>query len=76
MARVRERDLRAFESLYRRYHPRLFHYLVHLTRSPQLAEEVLNDTMLVVWSRPASFNGTSRLSGAAFRGRNVGGRRG
>jgi RNA polymerase sigma-70 factor (ECF subfamily) len=62
MTRIRERDLRAFESLYRSYHPRLTRFLTNLIRRPQLVEEVLNDTMLVVWNRPESFNGSSRLS--------------
>ena len=29
---------------------------------PQLVEEVLNDTLLVVWNKPESYNGASRLS--------------
>jgi RNA polymerase sigma factor (sigma-70 family) len=62
IARIRARDLRAFESLYRRYHPRLSRFLTNLMRRPQLVEEVLNDTMLVVWNRPDSYNGASRLS--------------
>jgi RNA polymerase sigma factor (sigma-70 family) len=62
LARVRARDLRAFESLYRRYHPRLTRFLTNLIHRPQLVEEVLNDTMLVVWTKPDSFNGASRLS--------------
>jgi RNA polymerase sigma-70 factor (ECF subfamily) len=62
IARVRARDLRAFESLYRRYHPRLSRFLTNLLRRPHLVEEVLNDTMLVVWNRPDSYNGASRLS--------------
>ena len=33
-----------------------------MTHRPPLVEEVLNDTMLVVWERPDRFNGTSRLS--------------
>jgi RNA polymerase sigma-70 factor (ECF subfamily) len=60
--RIRARDLRAFESLYRRYHPRLTRFLTNLIRRPQLVEEVLNDTMLVVWNKPESYNGASRLS--------------
>jgi RNA polymerase sigma-70 factor (ECF subfamily) len=60
--RIRMRDLRAFESLYRRYHPRLSRFLTHLLRRPHLVEEVLNDTMMVVWNRPHSYNGASRLS--------------
>jgi RNA polymerase sigma-70 factor (ECF subfamily) len=62
MARVRAHDLRAFESLYRSYHPRLSRFLMNLTHRPQLVEEVLNDTMLVVWRRPEGFNGASKLS--------------
>jgi RNA polymerase sigma factor (sigma-70 family) len=62
IARVCARDLRAFESLYRRYHPRLSRFLTNLLRRPHLVEEVLNDTMMVVWNRPDSYNGASRLS--------------
>jgi len=62
LERVRARDLRAFESLYRRYHPRLSRFLTNLMRRPHLVEEVLNDTMFVVWNRPESYNGASRLS--------------
>jgi RNA polymerase sigma-70 factor (ECF subfamily) len=31
-------------------------------RRPQLVEEVLNDTLMVVWQRPDSFHGGSKLS--------------
>jgi RNA polymerase sigma-70 factor (ECF subfamily) len=62
MAHVRLGDARAFERLYRSYHPRLSRFLMNLTRRPQLVEEVLNDTMLVVWRRPEGFNGASKLS--------------
>lgn len=62
IARIRARDLRAFEELYRNYHPRLGRFLINLVHRPQLVEEVLNDTMLVVWDRPDSFHGDSKLS--------------
>ena len=62
MRRIRAHDLRAFETLYRRYHPRLTRFITNLIRRPQLVEEVLNDTMLVVWNKPDSYNGSSRLS--------------
>jgi len=60
--RVRRGDLNAFEQLYRIYHPRLGRFLINLIHRPQLVEEVFNDTMLVVWTRPDSFQGASRLS--------------
>ena len=62
IARIVDRDLRAFEQLYRIYHPRLTRFLVNILRRPQLAEEALNDTMMVVWRRPEAFNGTSKVS--------------
>lgn len=62
LARVREGDEEAFEALYRDYHPRLTRFLTKLVRRPQLVEEVLNDTMIVVWERASSFNGDSKLS--------------
>lgn len=60
--RVCAGDRHAFEALYRAYHPRLTRFLVNLIRRPQIVQEVLNDTMMVVWSRPDSFHGASRLS--------------
>jgi RNA polymerase sigma-70 factor (ECF subfamily) len=66
IARVRDRDLRAFETLYRKYHPRLARFLMNLVRRPQLVEEVLNDTLMVVWERPDSFRGASSLSTWVF----------
>lgn len=62
IARIRERDLHAFEELYRSYHPRLSRFLINLIHRPQLVEEVYNDTMMVVWNRPDSFTGASKLS--------------
>jgi RNA polymerase sigma factor (sigma-70 family) len=61
-ARVVGGDRAAFEELYRLYHPRLTRFLLNLIRRPTLVEEVLNDTMMVVWDRADSFNGASKLS--------------
>lgn len=62
IARIADGDLRAFEQLYRIYHPRLTRFLFNILRRPQLVEEALNDTLMVVWRRPDSFNGTSKVS--------------
>ncbi|MBV8503173.1 MAG: sigma-70 family RNA polymerase sigma factor [Paucibacter sp.] len=60
-----------FESLYRLYHPRLTRFLVHLLREAELVEEVLDDTLMVVWQRASAFDGRSKLStwifGIAYR---------
>ena len=69
--RIRRRDLRAFATLYKAYHPRLSRFLSNMLRRPHLVEEVLNDTMMVVWDKIDSFEGASKLStwmfGIAYR---------
>ena len=62
LERVKARDVDAFERLYRIYQPRLARFLINLLKRPQLVEEVLDDTMMVVWETAQSFRGTSRLS--------------
>ena len=62
LSRVSEGDLRAFEELYRAYHPRLKRFLANILRRPHLVDEVLNDTMMVVWRQPEKYNGKSKVS--------------
>ena len=62
ISRISGRDVAAFEKLYRIYQPRLTRFLSNLVQRPQLVEEVLDDTMMVVWETAQSFRGTSRLS--------------
>jgi RNA polymerase sigma factor (sigma-70 family) len=62
LERIAQKDLKAFEDLYREYHPRLTRFLSVMMRRPHLVEEVLNDTMLVVWTQPERFNGRSKVS--------------
>lgn len=62
LGRIVNGELPAFEQLYRAYHPRLTRFLDRLTRRPGLVEELLNDTMLVVWNRAATYNGASKVS--------------
>jgi RNA polymerase sigma-70 factor (ECF subfamily) len=69
--RVAGKDDAAFETLYRGYYPRLRRFLERVTRRPQIVDEILNDTMLVVWRRAPSYNLRSKVStwifGIAFR---------
>lgn len=62
IGRVAAGDLRAFESLYRSYHPRLLRFLSLLTPRATIVEESLNDTMLAVWRRASTYNAQSKLS--------------
>jgi RNA polymerase sigma-70 factor (ECF subfamily) len=62
LARIADQDRSAFEALYRNYYRRLWRFLEPLTRRPNLIDEILDDTMLVVWTKAATFNGASRVS--------------
>jgi RNA polymerase sigma-70 factor (ECF subfamily) len=71
LARVAVGDRDAFRRLYAHYHRRLHRFLMRLTRERQLTEEVINDTMMVVWQHAGDFRGASRVStwilGIAYR---------
>ena len=71
MAGVVAEEMGAFEALYRRYHPRLVRFLSGMTRRPALVEEILDDTMLVVWRRAHTWLPTAKVStwifGIAYR---------
>ncbi len=62
IAQVVGGDLRAFETLYRLYHPRLSHFVIRMLRRPAVVEEVINDTLLIVWNKAATYNGHSKVS--------------
>jgi RNA polymerase sigma-70 factor (ECF subfamily) len=56
------RELPAFETLYRRYHPRISRFLHRMLRPAHLVEEVLDDTLMVVWNHAERYNGQSKVS--------------
>jgi len=62
LAAIAANDRDAFDDLYREYFPRLMDFLARLVSHGGLAEEVINDTMYVVWTRADSFAGRSRVS--------------
>ena len=62
ISRIADGELQSFEQLYRAYHPRLTRFLERLTRRPGLVDELLNDTMLVVWNRAGTYNGSCKVS--------------
>ena len=55
-------DTHAFESLFRRYYPRLSAFFLRRTRDPHATEELIQETMMVVWERAGTFNETSKPS--------------
>jgi RNA polymerase sigma-70 factor (ECF subfamily) len=60
--RVAGEDMDAFEALYRCYRPRLRRFIGGMTRQPALADEVLDDTMMVVWRKAHTYNREAKAS--------------
>lgn len=71
MALIRSGDMQAFERLYLAFHPRLSRFCFRTTRRPDLVEDIINETMLVVWEKPGRYDYTSKVStwiyGIAYR---------
>ena len=62
LQRVAVKDKVAFEKLYSRFYPQLSRYLSRLMRRPEMVEEVVNDTLFVVWEKAEQFQGRSKVS--------------
>jgi RNA polymerase sigma-70 factor (ECF subfamily) len=71
LERVAQGDRQAFQELYIAYHRRLARFLTRLTHGYPIAEEIINDTMYVVWRKADGFRGQSLVStwimGIAYR---------
>jgi RNA polymerase sigma-70 factor (ECF subfamily) len=71
MQRIGAGEREAFETLYRAYIARLDRFLQRMLRRPPVIEEVINDTMYVVWNRAQQYSGGSKAStwifGIAYR---------
>jgi RNA polymerase sigma-70 factor (ECF subfamily) len=71
LVRVADGDRDAFRELYLRYHRRLARFLARHTHRREDAEEIINDTLWIVWQRAGEFRGASRAStwimGIAYR---------
>jgi RNA polymerase sigma-70 factor, ECF subfamily len=70
-AQVAAGDTVALRRFYFAFHRRLHRFLLRVTHDPQLADEAVNDTMMIVWQQSASFRHESRVStwvmGIAYR---------
>ncbi len=71
LSRIAEKDRTAFDTLYRRYYRRLFHFVLKLVQVDELAEETVDDVMFAVWTSADAFQGRSSVStwlfGIAYR---------
>lgn len=62
LSRVAAEEMDAFDRLYRIYQPRLQRFVRGMTKQPALIEEIIDDTMMVVWRKAYTFNHTSKVS--------------
>lgn len=62
LGRVAAEERDAFEALYRLYSPRLHRFVYGVTKQPALVEDILDDTMMVVWRKAYTFNHTAKVS--------------
>jgi RNA polymerase sigma-70 factor (ECF subfamily) len=62
LRRIAARDRAALQELYIQYHRRLARFLTRLTQRYELAEEIINDTLWIVWQHADDFRGASRVS--------------
>lgn len=71
LQRIRLGDIAGFEAFYKIYYPRLFRFIQRMTHSPDSVEELIQETLMVVWEKPERFNHQSKIStwvfGIAYR---------
>jgi RNA polymerase sigma-70 factor (ECF subfamily) len=67
IGRIAARDAEAFTILYQRYAPRLAGFLHRRFAQPALVDDVLHETLLVVWQDAARFRGQAQPSTWIFR---------
>lgn len=66
LACVARQDREALAELYTRFQRPLFRYLYHLLSQKELAEDVLQEVMLVVWQRAHTFRATGSAASWLF----------
>jgi len=62
LAKVARKDEASFQRLYEEFAKRVFRYALTLLRNQHLAEEVVQETMITVWSTASTYSGRSRVS--------------
>ena len=55
---AQERDVSSFEVLFRHFGPRVKSYLLRQVKNRQVAEELMQETMMTVWNKAALFDDT------------------
>lgn len=71
LAAVARGDRQAFDKLYRRYYERVFRFSLRVTGRMNLVDDVVNETMIVVWRKAGDYRAAAPVStwifGIAYR---------
>lgn len=59
---IAEGDDEAFRKLFERYYPMIYRFIIRINRSPELAEEAVDDTLFEVWKKAKKFRKSSKVS--------------
>ena len=62
LQRIIEGDTSAFDVFYKVYYSKLFRFIQRITHQPEAVEELIQETLLVVWEKPEGFNHSSKIS--------------
>jgi RNA polymerase sigma factor (sigma-70 family) len=66
LQRIAEGDTSAFEAFYKVYYSKLFRFILRMTHQPEAVEELIQETLLVIWEKPEGFNHASKISTWVF----------
>jgi len=66
LERIVQGDTQAFETFYKLYYPRLSRFILRITHQPDHIEELIQETLLLVWEKPERFNHTCKISTWVF----------
>jgi RNA polymerase sigma factor (sigma-70 family) len=61
LQRIAEGDTSAFEAFYKVYYSRLFCFILSMTHQPESVEELIQETLLVVWEKSEGFHYSRKI---------------
>lgn len=67
LTKLKAGDRNAFERIYKAYHYRLIGHLIHLLKSTDLAQEVVQDTFIALWDNRGTIHTDSSIMPYLYR---------
>ena len=67
LRQVARHDEKAFKALFETYQARLYHYIIHIIKSREAAEEMVIDVFLKIWQQRESLHEIESFDAYLFR---------